>query len=85
MAQEVVTNLTMGLENLGHCITMDNYFTSILQLVEFASKGVYGTGTVRTNCIGFPSHLKNTKIFKRVPQGHMEWAMHDSCVVSYVM
>ena len=30
MAHEVVTKLATSLEYLGHCITMDNYFTSIL-------------------------------------------------------
>ena len=68
MAHEVITKLTTSLQNVGHYITMDNYFTSILLLVEFASKGIYGTVIVRINCIGLPSHLKNAKAFKKVPQ-----------------
>ena len=81
VAHEVVTKLSIGLENVEHCITMDNYFTSIPLLVEPASRGIYGIGIVRTNRVGLPSHLKNARAFKRVPHGHMEWAMHDSCEV----
>ena len=85
MAYEVVRKLSLGLQNLGHCITMDNYFTSIRLLIDLASRGIYGTGTIRINCIGIPSHLKNTKAFRRVAQGHMESAMHDSQGVSCVI
>ena len=85
VAHEVVTKLSIGLENVGHCITMDNYFISIPLLVELASRGIYGTWTVRTNRLGLLSHLKNARAFKRVPQGHMEWAMHDSRGICCVM
>ena len=85
LASEVVTKLITGLEFLEHCITMDNYFTSIPLFVELASMGIYATGSVRANCIGIPSHLKNTRIFKRVEQGYMEWAMHEDQLISCVM
>ena len=64
---------------------MDDYFTSIILLIELVSKGIYETGTVRTNRIGVPSHLKNVQAFRRVSQGRMKWAMHDSRGVSCVM
>ena len=67
VAQSVVMKLSIGLEHLGHCITTDNYFTSIPLLMELASKGIYGTGMVRTNCIGLPTHLKNLRAFKWIP------------------
>ena len=61
MAYEVVRKLSFGLENLGHCITMDNYFKSIPLLIDLASRGIYGTCTIRINHIGIPSLLKNTR------------------------
>ena len=85
MAHEVVTKLSLGLENLEHCITMDNFFTSIPLFIELALRGICGTRTKRTNRIGPPSHLKNTRAFKKVPQGYMEWVMHESRGVSCVM
>jgi hypothetical protein len=48
-------------------------------------KGIYATGTVRSNRIGLPSHLKNTKAWRKCDQGHIEWAMHDSRCLSCVM
>jgi hypothetical protein len=48
-------------------------------------KGIYATGTVRSNPIGLPSHLKNTRTWKKCDQGHIEWAMHDSRGLSCVM
>ena len=84
MAHDVVTNLAIGLEYLGHCITIDNYFISIPLFIELALKGIYAIGTVKTNYTGLPSSLKNTKTFKRMEQGHMEWLMHEHCVISCV-
>ena len=42
MAYEVVTRLSSGLNYFGHCITMNNYFTSISLFIDLASK-VSGT------------------------------------------
>ena len=39
VASEVVTKLTTGLEYLGQCITMDNYFISIPLFVELCFEG----------------------------------------------
>ena len=36
MAHEVVRKLTRRLEYLGHCITMDNYFSYVPLFIEFA-------------------------------------------------
>ena len=60
VAYEVVVNLAISLENKGHCIAMDNYFTSILLLKELLSKGIYGKMICRFNCIMLSSSLKNT-------------------------
>jgi hypothetical protein len=74
----VVMKLLKGLEGKGHCIVMDNFFCSIPLFEDLIKKGIYATGTVRSNHIGLPSHLKNTKAWKKCDQGHIEWAMHDN-------
>jgi hypothetical protein len=84
-AYGVVMTLLTGLEEKGHCVVMDNYFCSIPLFEDLAKKGIYATGTVRSNRIGLPSHLKNTRAWKRCDQGHIEWAMHDSRLMSCIM
>ena len=32
--------------------------------VELALRGIYATGAVRANCVGFASHFKNAEAFK---------------------
>jgi hypothetical protein len=71
-AYGVVIKLLRGLEEKGHCVVMDNYFCSIPLFQELVRKGIYATGTVRSNRIGLPQHLKNTKSWKRCEQGHIE-------------
>jgi hypothetical protein len=84
-AYGVIMHLVQGLEGKGHCVVMDNFFTSIPLFRDLASKGIYATGTIRSNRIGIPSHLKNTRMWRRCEQGHLEWAMHASRELSCVM
>jgi hypothetical protein len=60
----------------GHLLVMDNYFSSIGHFEDLLSRGIYATDTMRTNRIGLPTNLKNTKAFKRSSQGTTEWRMH---------
>ena len=85
VAYGVVMKLLRGLEEKGHCVVMDNYFCSIPLFVDLAKKRIYATGTIRPNGIGVPSYLRNTKAWKRCKQGHIEWAMHDSRLMGWVM
>ena len=84
-AYGVVMKLLRGLEGKGHCVVMDNYFCSIPLFEDLVRRGIYAMGTVRSNRIGLPSNLKNTKAWKKSNQGHIEWAMHDSRTLSCVM
>jgi hypothetical protein len=68
----VVMNLLRSLEDKGHCVVMDNFFTSVPLFRDLASKGIYAIGTIRSNRIGIPSHLKNTRTWRRCEQGHLE-------------
>jgi hypothetical protein len=81
----VVMKLLRGLEGKGHCVVMDNFFCSIPLFQDLVKKGIYATSTVRSNRIGLPSHLRNTKAWRRCEQGHIEWAMHESRLMSCVM
>jgi hypothetical protein len=60
-AYGVVMNLLHGLVDKEHCVVMDNFFTSIPLFRVLASKGIYATGTIKSNRIGLYSHLKNTR------------------------
>jgi hypothetical protein len=85
IAYRVVMKLLQGLEGRGHCVVMDSYFCSIPLFKDLVSKGIYTTSNVCSNRIGLPSHLKNSKVWKRCEQGHIEWTMHESRELSCVM
>ena len=52
LAHQVVMDLTASLDNKGHVITMDNFFTSVGLFCGLECCGIYGTGTMGSNCIG---------------------------------
>jgi hypothetical protein len=70
-AYGVVMKLLQGLEDKGHCVVMNNFFCSIPLFRDLANKGIYATGTIRSNRINLPSHLKNTRAWRRCEQGHL--------------
>jgi hypothetical protein len=85
LAHGVVVDLLDGHKNKGHVVTMDNYFTSVGLFKDLLSKGIYATGTVRSNRVGIPSVLKNKKAYRRSPQGTLVWRMHESHSMSSIM
>ena len=78
-------NFLHGLEGKGHFVVMDNFFCSILLFRDLAAQEIYAIGTMRLNRIGLPSHLRNTRAWKRSEEGHIEWAMHESRGISCMM
>lgn len=50
--------LCKTLENKGHCVYMDNFYSSYGLYKSLLEKGIYACGTVRTNR-GFPKELKS--------------------------
>ena len=84
LAHNVVMRL-LGLWDVGHFVTMDNFFSSIAIFKELLVRGVYACGTIRTNCIGLPSILRNSRTFKNLPQDTTMWRMHDSRTMAFVM
>jgi hypothetical protein len=78
LAHRVITQLTTGLENKEHVLVMDNYFTSIGLFRDLERRGIYATGTMRSNRIGLHPNMRKIKEFKRRTQGDLEWFMHES-------
>ena len=46
LVEDVVLKLIHGNEGRGHCIVMDNYFSSIGLFEELGKIGTYATGTI---------------------------------------
>jgi hypothetical protein len=84
-AHEAVLRLVEGLENKNHVMVCVNFFTSVGPFMELKNVGIYATGTMRSNRVGLPLELKNTRAFSRVPQGTLEWCMHESRTISCVL
>lgn len=57
---------------------MDNFFSSVGLFKDLLDRGTYATGTMRSNWVGLPQALKNTKDFNRNTQGTLDWRMHES-------
>ena len=85
LARNVVVNLTSEIGGRGHVIVMDNFFTSVGLFRDLLSKSIYATGTMRSNRIGVPIVLRNTKACKWEEQGWMDWRMHESRTMSSVV
>ena len=56
--ESLVLNLMVPFEAKYHRLWMDNYFTSFPLLEKLKDKGIYASGTVRWNRVGFPVSLK---------------------------
>ena len=85
LAYNVVMRLIDGLWNVGHYVTMDNFFSNIGLFRMLLLRGIYACGTIRANSVGLPSYLKNTSAFKNVVQWTTFWRMHDTCNISCVI
>ena len=49
LGYRVVMDLIEQYQHKGHCLFVDNFYTSPKLLIDLFVKGTYGTGTVRTN------------------------------------
>jgi hypothetical protein len=78
LAHRVVMDLTGGLEHKNHVVVMDNFFTSVGLFRDLERRGIYATGTMRSNRIGLHPDMRKIKEFKRRNHGDLEWFMHDS-------
>lgn len=55
--ERVVRELTVGLDNVGHCVVCDNFFTAPKLFEDLFARGIWATGTVRENRIGLSTSL----------------------------
>jgi hypothetical protein len=85
LTHKIVMKLSRDIEGKEHIIAMDSFFTSVGLFKELAEKAIYATGTLRSNRIGIPSALKNTKAFSKVPQGTLNWWMYELRSMSSVL
>lgn len=82
---KVVESLVAGLEHRGHVVVMDNFFSSVELFRDLERRGIYATGTIRSNRVGLPNCFKKTKDFTKCAQGTLVWRMHDNRRMCSVM
>ena len=81
----ITMNLMEGNPWKGHCIVMENYFTSAKLFEELLRNGTYAMGTMHINYVGIPQEIQNTRDFNRQAQGTLAWKMHKSlCMASVI-
>jgi hypothetical protein len=85
VATNVVLDLVNGLEGRGHVVVTDNYFTSVGLFTELASREIYATGTMRSNCVGVPRPFNNLRTWRDSEQGTLDWRTHSSHGISCVV
>ena len=64
LAEHVVLDLLVGLENRGHHVYFDNYYTSIPLSMKLSDLGFGSCGTVRINRKGIPKDFQTCKLKK---------------------
>lgn len=77
LGERVVHLLTAGLQNRGHSVCVDNYFTSPCLFDALLRRGIFATGNVKGYRIGFPSSLFGFKRGEH-PRSTLFWATHSS-------
>jgi hypothetical protein len=81
----VVLKLVEGLQEEGHVLTTDNYFSSMALFTKLATMDIYASGTMRYNRIGLPKELKRLSNWTNTPQGTIGWHMQESRGICYVV
>ena len=81
----VMHGLLVGLENRGHIVVLDNFFSSIPLFVDLLGKDTYATGTVKANRIGLPTALAKKSLYAKCTQGHLKWRMHKFQKISAIV
>ena len=59
----VVHRLLDELENRGHIVITDNFFSSVPLFMDLLGKDTYATGTVRANRIGLSTALAKKSLY----------------------
>ena len=64
LGSRTVKDLISGLENRGHILYMDNFYSSVDLFRDLEAKMIGCSGTIRKNRKGLPSELKTTKLIR---------------------
>ena len=64
LCSRMVLELIKGLEDDGHCVFTDNYYTSPQLALTLYNKGINSCGTVRTTRSGYPKDLVKKKAYQ---------------------
>ena len=72
----VVLNLTKGIENMGHILYTDNFYTSPVLAYNLKNRGIGIVGTVRKNRKCYPKQLADVKD-RDLHKGECKWMMSD--------
>ena len=70
------------LDNFGHVIYMDNFFSSIELCKKLESFGTFTVGTLRANRKGYPPGLSEKGLLKRMKRGDYHTATADGITVT---
>lgn len=82
LSGRVVIELTKHLQNNGHTIYTDNFYTSPALAHYLSTKGTYLCGTVRHHRKGFPKDIvKTLPEVNKLPRGYFEWRQ-SGCLVA---
>jgi hypothetical protein len=84
---QAVLNVIQGMENKGHVIVVDNFFTSVSLAMALLEQGFWMTGTYKRGSKGFPPSLAGLSSKSKVnmpPRGHLSVKMHRSRQISAV-
>ena len=71
-----------NLDNCGHAIYLDNFFTSIALCKKLKQFGSYTVGTLRSNRKGYPECLKDKDLLKHMEHGDYNSATADGMTVT---
>jgi hypothetical protein len=84
---QAVLSVVQGLENRGHVVVVDNFFTSVALAMSLLERKFWMIGTVKKGSKGFPPSLAGLSSKSKAnmpPQGHLSVKMHRSRQISAV-
>ena len=71
-----------ALDNRGHVVYIDNFFTSLALCKKLETFGIYTVGTLRSNRKGYPPCLTDKEMLKRMTRGDYHTATSDDITVT---
>lgn len=83
LSAHVMIDLLRGLENKGHCVFTDNFYTSPTLGHYLTTIRTCLCGTIRPNRRGFPKDLvKSNSEARKLPRGYFDWRQCDDMIAT---